>query len=65
MHKQTKDLLRKTFGRGVPADLEAFEKSQQKKLDAALDADLHRGNFNTGGHADSDGGIPSDAFGDW
>jgi hypothetical protein len=64
MFKQTADLIRKVFGRDLAANLQNFEASQQKKVDALLDADFHSGNFATGGHADSDT-IPSDAFGDW
>lgn len=65
MLKQTTDLLRKAFGRDLISSLQKFEASQQKQADAFLDAEIHSGNFNTGGHPDSDGGIPSDAFGDW
>ena len=64
MNKQTVDLLRKTHGRDLAANLQKHEASQQKQVDALLDADFHSGNFNTGGRADSDS-IPSDAFGDW
>jgi hypothetical protein len=63
MFKQTSDLIRKVFGRDLAANLQKYEASQQKQVDALLDADFHSGNFNTGGRPDSDS-IPSDAFGD-
>jgi hypothetical protein len=64
MLKPTIDLIRKTHGRDLAASLQKHEASQQKQVDALLDADFHSGNFNTGGRPDSDS-IPSDAFGDW